>query len=249
MPASVPLSHQWHLLRQLKCCHSTATQLLQAVGSISVPELVRVKSPMEEEYGSTHKPAHTCAMSSASGSGNSLLLVECPRELPQEQAATWARTVLGALQPGAALIAATLPAQHYRGPGSPADDDLVFGLQTAAAAAAAGGGSALPPPLPEATLVGGLAAALLTGCELRQLPAVLVAGVQMQQVPDAQFLYALGQAVQAALGGVAAAGGEAAAATATSALARQQSRAQLLAALAAAADAIYRSSASSSIFS
>lgn len=224
---------------------------VQPLGSITVPELVRVRSPLEEEYGTSHQQLHRCGISglpaASGGTLPALLVVECPRELPQEQATAWAKRVMAALQPRAAVVAATLPAMSYRGPGSPADEDLVFSLQTAAAeaAAAAGGGSGaggLPPPLPGATLLGGLPAALLARCELQQLPAALVAGVQQQQVADAQFLFHLGRGAAAALRLV---GGGAASA----ALAKPQPRPQLLAGLAAAADSMYRSSASSSIFS
>ncbi|PRW45200.1 fatty acid desaturase [Chlorella sorokiniana] len=215
----------------------------QTVGSIAVPELVRVRSPLEEEFGTGHQPVHTCSLH-ALGSG--LLLVLSPRDLPAEQAPVWARAVLAALQPRALVVAATLPAMNYRGPGDPADEDLVFSLQTeAAAAAGAAGGAAgaaagLPPPLPEGTMLGGLPAALLARAELQQLPATLVAGVQVQQVPDAQFLLALGQGLSAALRSTA---------PAAEAALVQQPRGATLAALGAAADAVYRSSASSSIFS
>lgn len=201
---------------------------------------------MEEEYGVTRQPVHACTLHALPGGASAPLLVACPRELPAEQAAAWAVAVLGALAPARAVVAATLPAMSYRGPGDPADADLIFSLQTAAAAASSGdsGSSGLPPPLPEATVLGGLPAALLARCELAGTPARLVAGVQAQQVPDAQFLYALGRGVQAAL--AASGGGDAAAAGGAG---PASPRAQLVAALGAAADAVYRSSASSSIFS
>lgn len=221
---------------------------LQAAGVITVPELVRVRSPLEEEYGPVHKPVHTCSLrSGAAADGNPpMLLAACPRELPPEQAAVWARGVLGALRPRRLLAVTTLPAMHYRGPGSPADEDLVFSLSNQAATGASSSGSpggSLPPPLPQGTLVGGLPAALVTGCELSGVPALLVVGVQQQQVPDAQFLYALGQGTQAALASLS---GKAAAAGRAEAEASR--RHQLLGALSAAADAVYRSSASASIF-
>lgn len=204
-----------------------------------------------------HKPVHTCLLRSRAVADGAApqLLAACPRELPAEQAGAWARGVLRALRPRRLLAVATLPAMYYRGPGSPADDDLVFALRTQAAtdagAAAAGASSnsnamsSLPPALPAGTLVGGPAAALLTDCELSGVPAALVVGVQQQQVPDAQFLYALGQGAQAALAGLDC---EAAAAAAGPAEVQAGSRQHLLGMLSAAADAVYRSSASASIF-
>lgn len=223
----------------------------QAAGAIAVPELVRVRSPMEEEYGPTHKPLHTCTLRSFPTASPPLLLVACPRELPAEQAGAWARAVLAALRPAHAVVVTTLPVMQYRGPGSPADEDLVFCLQTkaaeeAAAAAGSSKGSGLPPALPEATLVGGLPAALLTDCELAGLPAALITGVQQQQVPDAQFLFALGRGAQAALASLAGSSGTVAGSVGEPG---EAGRHQLLAALGAAADSVYRSSASSSIFS
>lgn len=220
----------------------------QAVGGVSVPELVRVRSPLEEEFGTGQQPVHTCTLH-ALGSG--LLLALSPRELPAEQAPVWVRSVLAALQPRALVVAATLPAMSYRGPGDPADEDLVFSLQTEAATTAAAAATAvagLPPPLSEGTMLGGLPAALLARAELLQLPATVVVGVKVQQVPDAQFLLALGQGLEAALRSTAASLGGGAV-EATEAALVQQPRAAALAALAAAADAVYRSSASSSIFS
>ncbi|KAI3426309.1 hypothetical protein D9Q98_008682 [Chlorella vulgaris] len=214
----------------------------QALGSITMPELVRIKSPVEDEYGTSQQPVHTCSMHGPTTQTPPILLVTCPRELPQEQAAAWARFVLAELRPAAVAVACTLPAMSYCGPGSPADQDLVFSLQTAAAEGAAAAGSKLPRPLPESSLLGGLPAALLTECELQQLPAVLVTSVQMHQVADAQFLFGLGEAAMAALQRV---GGDAAAA----ALVQQQPKPQRLAVLSAAADDVFRSSASSSIFS
>ncbi|PSC70386.1 fatty acid desaturase [Micractinium conductrix] len=222
-------------------------------GTIDVAELVRVRSPLEEEYGPLQKPVHTCTLhawspaAAAPAGAAPLLLVACPRELAAEQAGAWARGVLAALAPARAALACTLPAMHYRGAGSPADDDLVFSLHTAAAQAARGGSRAaadLPPQLPAATMLGGLPAALLVECELGGLPAALVAGVQQQQVPDAAFLLALGCATQAALGSLGASPP-----AAEQQRRQQQGKHELLAALGAGADAVYRSSASSSIFS
>lgn len=211
-----------------------------------MPELVRVRSPLEEEYGTSHQPLHTCGVHSLASSP-SLLLVTCPRELPAEQAAAWARGVLRELRPRTAVVAATLPAMNYRGAQDPADDDLVFSLQTSVAAAAAPSGGAptpaLPPPLPEATLLGGLPAALLERCELAGVPATAVVGVKAQQVPDAQFLQSLAAGLAAAL---AASGSDGAAALAAALV--QRPRSEALAALGTVADAVYRSSASSSIF-
>lgn len=218
------------------------------MGGVSVPELVRVRSPLEEEFGTGQQPVHTCSLHAL---GCGLLLALSARELPAEQAPVWACSVLAALQPRALVVAATLPAMSYRGPGDPAEEDLVFRLQTEAAttaAAAATAAAGLPPPLPEGTMLGGLPAALLARAELLQLPATLVAGVKVQQVPDAQFLLALGQGLKAALRSTAASLGGVAVEAAEAALV-QQPRAVALAALSAAADAVYRSSASSSIFS
>lgn len=121
-----------------------------------------------------------------------------------------------------------MQASQYRGPGSPADDDLIFALQTSGATPVAG-----IPELPCGTLIGGVAAAVLQSCELEERPATVLVAIENAPVPDAGHVCSLADAVHAALGG--AAGG----------LPRGK---VLHADVLAAADAMYRSSASSSMF-
>lgn len=203
------------------------------VGTISVPELIRLRSQLEEELGLAYKPrTHVATLRRLPGA----LAVDAPRPLPPEQAATWAEAVLDTLKPRRLVIVATLPAARYRGPGSPADQDLVFGLRSSAASSSGGGGPL--PSLPVGTMVDGLAAALLTAAEAGGLPAAAVVGIQMGPAPDAPFVCSLAEGVVAALAAV---GGPSQAVPVLG-------RAQAVAKVAEAADNAQRSSAGSSIF-
>ena len=137
---------------------------------------------------------------------------------------------------------------EYRGPGSPADEDLIYSLATPPAAASApassdssvGGGSRrAPPPLPPGTLLGGLPAALLSLGVQQNLPATAVVGVQLGPAPDAKFVHSLADGLLRVLGARAG---------------RQLGPplvlggAELLPALKVATDKLYRSSASNSIY-
>lgn len=222
-------------------------------GRISVPELQRLKSPLEEELGLAHRAVvHAAAVRRLGPAGTGgLAVVDAPRVLPAEQAVTWARTVLTALRPSSLVVVDTLPAMRYCGPGSPADEDLVFGIRSSAAGGGdgdaggdsgggggGGGGGALP-DLPPGTILDGLPAALLMQAEGAGLPAVAVVGVQMGPSPDAQFVASLALGAAAALGSL---GGGA------TGLVQQRSRTQLVAEVQAAADSMHRGSAGSSIF-
>ena len=219
-----------------------------AVGSISVPELQRLRSPLEEELGTRlRRSLHTSSIRRP-GPAGALLVVDSARQLPVEQAVTWAKAVLAALRPQKLVVVTTLPAMRYCGPGSPADEDLVFGLRTSAAAATAAAAapsstatnkpSGQPQPdLPPGTMLDGLPAALLTRAELAGLPAVVVVGVQMGPSPDTQFVCSLALGAAAALSSI---GSPPAFPT--------QPRAQLASAVSRAADEAFRSSAGASIF-
>lgn len=146
-------------------------------------------------------------------------------------------------------LALAWQAMEYHGPGSPADEDLIFCLSTreaeslaASAAASSSGGKSgaapLPPPVPSGTLLSGLSAALLARAARQGLPATAVAGVQMGPAPDSRFVLGLAGGVQGALAALGAALGQGQALTG----------AELLAEVQAATDQAYRSSASNSIF-
>jgi hypothetical protein len=82
----------------------------EGAGCISVPELRRFHSPRQaEELGSDRPVVNRCRVQAVEGSP--IALVECPRPVPAQQANTWARAVLPALQRAGVervLVVATL---------------------------------------------------------------------------------------------------------------------------------------------
>ena len=90
-----------------RAAHLLAATLFAATpaGTVAVPELQRLRSPLEEEYGRGAAHIHTSSLGLAP-SGTAV--VSSPRELPAEQAAAWAAAVLQALRPAAVVIATTM---------------------------------------------------------------------------------------------------------------------------------------------
>lgn len=81
-----------------------------AVGSIQVPEVQLLKSPLEEDLGVARPHLNTCTLRTATtGAGGSVLIAECPHVVVPEQANTWAATVLSALNPKSVIIATEMP--------------------------------------------------------------------------------------------------------------------------------------------
>lgn len=85
---------------------------------------------------------------------------------------------------------------EYRGPGSPADEDLIFSLQTSAMSS--NKLTDKPPSMPEGMLLTGVPAALLAYCEQQELPSCAIVGVQIGPAPDAKFVGALATAAHRA---------------------------------------------------
>lgn len=190
-------------------------------GAIAVPELQRLRSPLEEEQGRAHAHSHVFSLFAAEGN---TLIAASRRPLPPEQAQTWAMTVAAAVGPAAIVVACSMLAMEYRGPGDPSEEALVFELHSTAAAAPPG-----VPPLPPSSLLTGLPAALLEHGEAAGRPVTAIVAVESAPVPDAAVVGALADAVCGAAG-------------------RPALGAAGRAAVAAQVDAIYRASASNSMF-
>jgi hypothetical protein len=75
------------------------------VASVTLPELQRLRSPYDEEYGTGKPRLHSCDLH-ATESG--MFVVECPRPLPAEQAATWTATVMATMAPSSVVVATTI---------------------------------------------------------------------------------------------------------------------------------------------
>jgi hypothetical protein len=205
----------------------------ESVGSITVPELRRLRSPLELEYGTANKHQHITHVSKASlGNDDEGILVGCmKRLLPEEQAVTWADAVLSALNPRSVIVVSSILAMEYRGPGDPANEDLVFAMHNTHETTVPDV-SCLPPSTPLA----GVPAALLQRCELgggsqglQPRAAAAIVAVEHAQVPQASLICRAAAALAGKL---------------KLHLPTMDARAQIAACL----DATYRSSAGNSMF-
>jgi len=169
-----------------------------AAGAISVPELQRLPSPLDQELGKSQHAQHVTTLLQGPGS---LLIAVMRRPVPPEQAVTWAQAVTAALSPKAVVAATSMLAKDYRGPGSPADEDMVFAVQTSAARPVNS-----VAPLPPGSVISGLAASLLEHCESAGLPATALVAVEHAPVPESGLVCRMAEAVSAVVGGVEAPG-------------------------------------------
>ena len=160
----------------------------QPIGSISVSELQRLRSPLEEELGaSAQQHIHTFSLFQP----NKSALIACSRRsLPPEQAVTWAQTVLAAIKPAAVIAASSILSLEYRGPGDATEENLIFEIHTTTSASPNG-----VPSLPAGTLITGLPAALLQECEVSGISATVLTAVESSPVPEVGLVCALGDAV------------------------------------------------------
>lgn len=71
-----------------------------------MPELQRLRSPYEEEYGSPRTHTHTSSILHLS---EGLAVVACDKVLPPEQAVAWAGAVLDSMRPEQLVVATTIP--------------------------------------------------------------------------------------------------------------------------------------------
>ncbi|KAG2444873.1 hypothetical protein HXX76_001611 [Chlamydomonas incerta] len=137
--------------------------------------------------------------SSSSSSGSSrVLLVACQYEVARERAVAWSRAVLGQVAAGHVLVLGAIPAEQFRGQGDASQEELLFLLRTRAAAQALPGRPAAP-LLPTGTVVGGLPAALLSHCQVRDKSAELLVAVEMVLEGRAALVEAMAAALAAVL--------------------------------------------------
>ncbi len=197
------------------------------VGSITVPELCRLRSPLQEELGVEQNPPHIFTLSSPKDDTTTLIATS-RRPLPAEQASLWAETVISEISPSSStFIVSSMLSMEYRGPGDAAEENLIFKLQNTKAAEVQS--STNVPSLPIGTLLSGLPAAVLETCEDGKLPATALVAIESSPVPDVSLVCTLADALCALVG-------------------RSKVDAAGKTAVAAAVEGMYRSSASNSMF-
>ncbi|KAL4520126.1 hypothetical protein Ndes2526B_g01334 [Nannochloris sp. 'desiccata'] len=200
----------------------------QQVGSVSVPELCRLRSPLQEELGVEQNPPHIFTLLKPDDN-SSTLIATSRRPLPAEQASLWAETVIAEVAPSSTFIVSSILSMEYRGPGDAAEDNLIFKLQNTKAIQDEKENSKHVASLPEGTLLAGIPAAVLEVCEDGNRPATALVAVESSPVPEVSLVSALADAVCIFLG-------------------RKKVDAAGKVAVAAAVDGVYQSSASNSMF-
>ena len=172
------------------------------VGSISVPELCRLRSPLQEELGIEQSPPHIFALLKPEDNSSNVLIATSRRPLAAEQASLWAETVINEVAPtSATYILSSILTMEYRGPGDAAEENLIFKVQnTASEEQKKENSTNMPPSLPEGTLLSGLPAAVLDSCEDSSRPATALIAVESSPVPEVGLVCALADALCACLG-------------------------------------------------
>jgi len=93
--------------------------------------------------------------------------------VPPESATIWTKTVFQAIQPDRVLIMDSISSLHFRGKLS-ADEPLLFLLESSVSKKAKKDQATIAPYYPSGSLVDGVAAALITHCQLQALKAELL---------------------------------------------------------------------------
>ncbi|MCO5611220.1 hypothetical protein L7F22_065471 [Adiantum nelumboides] len=129
-------------------------------GNIKGRSIYDARNPVKQ-------PVHACNMYALDGEQASVILVAVQSPIAEERANAWARVVLEAIAAERVLVAAMLQREHYRGKLS-ADDEVVFRLESDALRLEKLGKKELTdiPYFSSGSLVSGLAAAVLTRCQL-----------------------------------------------------------------------------------
>ncbi|KAG0602217.1 hypothetical protein M758_11G168400 [Ceratodon purpureus] len=137
------------------------------LGSIVLDEISMVNNKIEPS------PFNRECYMYAVDSQASIVFICIQYALPPECANLWTKTVFQAIQPDRVLIMDAISSLHFRGKLS-ADEPLLFRMETSASKKAKKDQAAVVPYYPSGSLVDGVAAALITHCQLRALKAELL---------------------------------------------------------------------------
>lgn len=96
------------------------------------------------------------------------------------------------------MIVTPLLAMHYRGPGDPSEDDLVYLVHNSHAKDE--NKPQKTPLLPSGTYLSGLPAAFMELCENEGIPAICLVAIQHSPIPGAGLLYSMAEKVAESIG-------------------------------------------------
>lgn len=151
----------------------------------------------QTQQGSIEQPVSQLSLENIGQLPHSLV-VFCQVELQSERATIWLQTLLQHMVPEHILVATSLPAFSYRGPGDPHEENLNYVVQTSAAADQSRG-KLIVPSLPSGSLVTGLAAAALQHAEVRQLAATVLVSIDARPKPDIHSMQQLARNLEQVL--------------------------------------------------
>jgi len=145
------------------------------LGSIVLPEVSMVNNQIEP---SPHNKE--CYLFTVDPEA-SVVLVLVQYTISPERASMWAKTLFGVIRPDRVLMLGAISSHHFRGKIS-ADEPLLFLLESSEQKKADKDQLAVAPYYPSGSLVDGVAAALITHCQIRGLKARL-----LMSWPDTDF--------------------------------------------------------------
>lgn len=103
-----------------------------------------------------------------------VVLASVQYTVPAERSTTWAKTLLREVRPEKVVVMGSIPSQHFRGKLS-SDETLIFKLETLAERLDENDGALKGVPYyPSGSMIDGLAAALLTQCQVTKLKGQLL---------------------------------------------------------------------------
>lgn len=103
-----------------------------------------------------------------------VVLASVQYTVPAERSTTWTKTLLREVRPEKVVVMGSIPSQHFRGKLS-SDETLIFKLETLAERLDENDGALKGVPYyPSGSMIDGLAAALLTQCQVTKLKGQLL---------------------------------------------------------------------------
>jgi predicted ATP-grasp superfamily ATP-dependent carboligase len=137
------------------------------LGSIVIPEISLVNNKINPN------PYNRECYLYAVDPQASVVFVCVQYAVPQESATIWTKTVFQVIQPDRVLIMDAISSLHFRGKLS-ADEPLLFLLESTSSKKAKKEHATSAPYYPSGSLVDGVAAALISHCQLRGLKAEML---------------------------------------------------------------------------
>ncbi|GAQ88760.1 hypothetical protein KFL_004570020 [Klebsormidium nitens] len=132
---------------------------------------------------------HLFQMSAAGG--DRIILVSVPEGVRQEGAAAWARALFGGVSATRTVVLGSIPRSKFLGAADEGASPVIYTVETSAQRAATGQAGTNVTYLPTGNLVDGVAAAVVSHCQVRNLVATLLVNIDQTSGPDQKMVQAL----------------------------------------------------------